>query len=178
MVRLSLPLFLIFLLSCSRSGSNKPYSKSAGGSIARTEVGPTPSTKNAADTLTWLESIDRANAKTIARDDSNNIQKATIFQDNGLMQLTANMRLDYRIFGYDKPDSKSKKMMLLSIFTNDVDGNPFNCQFGAYYQTSDMPGMKLIYVASEGDFVKANIFKNETLEGTVYFEKKWIRFMK
>lgn len=178
MARLSITLFLFFLLSCSRSNSNSENVKKVAGNVAMADASIIPLTKNAADTLTWLESIDKANAKTIARDDSNNIQKATIFKDNGLMKLTANMRLDYRIFGYDKPDNKSKKMILLSIFTSDVEENPFKCPFGAYYQTGDMPEMKLIYVATEGDFVKVNIVKKDTIEGTVFFEKKWIRFIK
>jgi hypothetical protein len=41
-----------------------------------------------------------------------------------------------------------------------------------------MPDMELKYVSTEGNFIKANIFKNNTLEGTVYIDKKWIEFEK
>jgi hypothetical protein len=118
MTRLSLLLFLLlFLFSCNNSSSKKASSKNVGDSIAVAKADTILTTKKTVDTLTRLENIDKENSKTIARDDSNEIRKAIVLKHDSLIWLIANMRLDHRIFGYDKPDTKSKKMILLSIFT-------------------------------------------------------------
>jgi hypothetical protein len=108
--------------------------------------------------------------------DAAHVQKAVVSESDSLIWLTANMKLDHRIFGYDKPDTSSKKMILISIFTDDVEGNPFNCPFGSYYQSSNMIDMELKYISTEGQFIKANIIRNDTVEGTVYIDKRWIEF--
>ncbi len=105
------------------------------------------------------------------------MQKATVSLDSSLWLVT-NMRMDHRIFGYEKPDITSKKMILLSIFTDEVKDNPFKCPYGAYYSTSDMKDMQLKFISRAGDFIKVAILKNGTKETDVYMEKKWITFEK
>jgi hypothetical protein len=122
-----------------------------------------------------LDTIDKANLNSIVVNEDY-IQKATVSKSDSSIWLTANMKLDHRIFGFGKPDTTSRKMILISIFTNDVEGNPFKCPFGSYYQTSDFNNMELKYVSTEGSFIKANIFKNDSLQGSVYIDKKWIEF--
>lgn len=87
------------------------------------------------------------------------------------------MKLDHRIFGYEKPDINSRKMILISIFTNDVEGNPYKCPWGSYYQTGEMENMELKYAKETGSFVEAMIIKDNKIQGKVYFEKKWIEFL-
>jgi hypothetical protein len=41
-----------------------------------------------------------------------------------------------------------------------------------------MPDMKLKYVSTEENFIRAGVLKNDTIKGTVYIEKKWIEFEK
>ena len=72
--------------------------------------------------------------------------KATISKADSIISLTANIRRDPRIFGYQKPDINSKKMILLSVFTKDVEGNPFKCAYGSYYQTSNMKSMDIKFL--------------------------------
>jgi len=91
--------------------------------------------------------------------------------------LSANMKLDHRIFGYSKPNTQSKKLLLLSIFTNDVENNPFKCELGAYYDTNRMENMDLKFIQSIKDFVEVTVFDhNSNKVTTVYFEKRFIEF--
>jgi hypothetical protein len=108
--------------------------------------------------------------------DMDNIQKATISKSDSIIRLTANMRLDHRIIGYNKPDTNSEKMILLSIFTRDVKDNPLKCSYGAYYSTNDMENAKLKYLEDSGSFVKASLIKDDQAIATIYFEKAWVEF--
>ena len=85
------------------------------------------------------------------------------------------MRLDHRIFGYEKPNLDSKKMLLISIFTTDVEKNPFNCEYGAYYESDEMQDIKLKFKENLGDFSKIELFK-ENDSKIIYFENKWLEF--
>jgi len=102
-------------------------------------------------------------------------QKATVNKNDSTIWIQVNMRLDHRIFGYEKPDVKSKKMILYSIFTDDVEGNPFQCPYGAYYDTTRYQDMILKFQENIGDFAKVKIITDEA-QHTVYFEKKWLEF--
>lgn len=107
--------------------------------------------------------------------DETNIQKATISLEDSLIWIKANMRLDHRIFGYEKPNLNSKKMLLISIFTTDVDKNPFNCEYGAYYESDEMQDIKLKFKENLGQFAKLELFK-ENQSKIIYFENKWLEF--
>ena len=104
--------------------------------------------------------------------------KAIVSNSDSTILLTPNIRREHRIFGYAKPDTNSKKMILLSVFTKDVKGNPFNCPYGSYYQTSDMENMKIKFISKNGVFIKALIIKNNSAAATIYILKKWIEFEK
>lgn len=107
--------------------------------------------------------------------DETNIQKATISLEDSLIWIKANMRLDHRIFGYEKPNLDSKKMLLISIFTIDVEKNPFNCKYGAYYESDEMQDIKLKFKENLGQFAKIELFK-ENDSKIIYFENKWLEF--
>src|SRR6478752_1035815 len=108
--------------------------------------------------LSKIDSIDKVNAAMVSAD-KDFILKATINKDDSTIWLTANMRMDHRIFGYEKPDANSKRMFLLSIFTDDVKDNPFNLPYGAYYQTNDMDNKTLKYISTQGKFVKVAVIE-------------------
>lgn len=86
------------------------------------------------------------------------------------------MKKECRIFGYQEPDKKSKRLILFSIWTFDVEKNPCNCQFGSYYETPSM-NMKLKYLETKNSFIKAALIKDEKQIAIVYFEKKWVEFV-
>lgn len=121
-----------------------------------------------------LETIEKENSKIIEQDEEY-VNKAFIDKKDSLIWLTVNMKRDHRIFGFEKPDVKSKRMILLSIFTKDVENNPFNCPYGAFYGTSGMKNTTLKFKENVGDFAKIEIQK-ENLKEVVYFEKKWLEF--
>lgn len=107
--------------------------------------------------------------------DENFIQKATINKSDSLIWITANMKLDHRLFGFEKPSLNSRKMILISIFTSDVEKNPFHCPYGAYYDSSNMNDIKLKFKEYIGSFVKVDLLMKNKKE-VIYFEKKWIEF--
>lgn len=95
--------------------------------------------------------------------------------DKGQVHLYSNIRYEHRMFGYAKPDTKSKRLILFSVYTNDVEGNPFNCPFGSYYETAGMEKILLTYLKTTGRFAEMNLCRNGK-NTKVYFLKKYIRF--
>ena len=104
------------------------------------------------------------------------INKATIFKTDSIIRLNAVMRLDHKIVGYEKPNVKSRKMIMLSIFTSDVENNPHHCPYGAYYDTTNMNGFTIKYLATQGNFIKTALLKNNKTKAVVYFEKNWMEW--
>ncbi|KAA6430257.1 hypothetical protein FOE74_20805 [Rufibacter glacialis] len=102
--------------------------------------------------------------------------KAYVFESDSSIHLTANIRQEHRIFGYAKPDTTSNKLLLLSVFTDDVEKNPFKCELGAYYETDGMKQLKLKYLQTRGDFIEAVAIDHLAKSRMIYFEKKWIEF--
>ena len=134
-------------------------------------------TSQATEKLTKLDIIEKENNESVVAS-GNNITKAFVFLKDGdsTIDLTANIRQDHRIFGYAKPDIKSERLLLLSVFTNDVENNPFGCKLGAYYDTGGMDELTLKYISTNGNFVKATAIDKTNNSTTIYFEKKWIDF--
>jgi 5-hydroxyisourate hydrolase-like protein (transthyretin family) len=96
-------------------------------------------------------------------------------EGDSTIYVTANIRKDHRIFGYAKPNIKSEKLILFSVFTNDVEGNPFHCKLGAYYETSGYKEAVIKYLETVNTFVKAVVINNSANEEIIiFFEKKWI----
>lgn len=115
---------------------------------------------------------------TIKEDITNNddLTKAYIMLSKGdsAVYLQSNIRKDHQIYGYQKPNINSRKLILFSVFTSDVDKNPHQLPLGAYYETSGLAreGFKLKYTKTVGDFIET-IFKDATNigEDLVYFKK-------
>jgi len=104
-------------------------------------------------------------------------QKAIIDLRDSSLTVYQNIRADYRIFGYQKPDTNSRKMILFSVFTSDVENNPYQCPLGSYYYSSSMQDTKIKYTKKTGAFVEAHLIKdNDILPYAVYFLKDWVTF--
>lgn len=128
-------------------------------------------------TLSRLDSIDQANATTILESDELTKAQVNLSTKDSIIRLRANIRVDHRFFGYEQPNIQSKKLLLFSIFTNDVQDNPFQLKFGAYYETSglDDKGLKLKYLRTKDDFIEAELIDVSGYPvTTIYFEKKWV----
>ena len=124
-----------------------------------------------------LDSIDHANAQSVLESDEVTKAYVKLTSKDSIIRLHSNIRLDHRFFGYDQADVHAKKLLLFSIFTNDVEHNPYQLKLGAYYDTSDLDSKdsKLKYVGTKGDFVQAKFIDSTDIPVcTIYFEKKWI----
>ena len=120
-----------------------------------------------------LDSIEKVNMQSII-DAGKNITKAYLDKETNEIDLWADIKKDHRFYGYEKPDLGSKRLILLSIFTNDVDGNPFDLPLGAYYSTADIEGGIFTFKGEKEDFVEVEFKDRDDKKTTLYFEKKWI----
>ena len=168
---------LTLTLLIGACGQTNPKSENYKNSEQSITAVDTTKQNQAAEKLTKLDSIDKENNESVVASGAN-ITKAFVFLKDGdsTINLIANIRQDHRIFGYAKPDINSERLLLLSIFTNDVENNPFGCKLGAYYDTGGMGELTLKYISTTGTFVKAIATDNTNKSTTIYFEKKWIDF--
>ena len=119
-----------------------------------------------------LDSMDLDHAKNI-RTAGDLISKAYI-QDS-MLYLDANMRKDHRIFGYSQPDTLSERLFLLSIFTNDIEKNPFELPLGAHYELDMYHPLRIQYQGHNEAFVEATATDSLGKETKLYFERKWVQ---
>ena len=110
------------------------------------------------------------------RIDEGYISKAAINRQDSSFFVYGNIRKDYRIFGYERPDTNSKRMILFSVFTRDVENNPYKCKYGAFYQTASMDSLEIKYSSDTGSFVMTQLYINGRKADDIFFEKKWIEF--
>jgi hypothetical protein len=126
-----------------------------------------------------LDSLDKANAKKIKLS-GGYITKALIELDSTIL-LRADMKRDHRFYGYDQPNVIAKRLILFSIFTNDVEHNPYGCKYGAYYETSGLDSLALRFVSRKSNFIQTKLIRSESKGETIayiYFENKWFEFEK
>lgn len=125
--------------------------------------------------ISKLDSLDKANqAKFIAEGDT---LKAFVYLKDGdsSIYVAFNKFKDHRFFGYSRPDLFSERLLLFSIYTSDVQGNPFGCRLGAYYDDSQTP-FRLKYLSRTKDFIKAVAIDSSNHSTELYFEKSWVEF--
>jgi len=162
--------FILLISACTKTNStsdNKPAEK---------EINiPANTNKLTKEGISKLDSIDKINNESVVAF-GDYITKAFVFlnDSDSTIHLNANMRQDHRIFGYEKPNTKSERILLLSVFTNDVENNPFGCKLGAYYDTGGMDDLTLKYNSTTENFVKATATDKANNQTTIYFEQKWI----
>lgn len=166
-------LTLTFLICAC--GHKSPGSEKQESSVRTITAVDTIKINQTTEKLTKLDRIEKENNESVFAS-GDNITKAFVFLKDGdsTINLTANIRQDHRIFGYAKPDIKSERLLLLSVFTNDVENNPFGCKLGSYYDTRGMNELTLNYVSTTGNFVKATATDKSNNSTIIYFEKKWI----
>ena len=121
------------------------------------------------------DSLDKVNSALVLQS-GDQINHAYVSLLDSSVALTANMRADHRIFGYIAPDIRSQRLLLLSIYTTDVEQNPFQCPLGAYYDTANPEAPAIKYLSTEGDFVKTIATSKAQQSTVLFFEKKWITF--
>jgi hypothetical protein len=102
---------------------------------------------------------------------------ASIGKDS-IVSISSNGEMEklHRIFGYEKNDIHSPKLLLISMFTSEVEHNLFDCKYGAYYDISGMTDLRLKYVETKGDFLEIAILREREEIDRVYMLKKWFEF--
>jgi hypothetical protein len=106
------------------------------------------------------------------------IQKGTINLSDSILSISGSIQADYRVIGFANPDTCSKRLIVFSVFTRDVDGNPYGCQYGSYYSTQSIDSVLIKYTAKVKGFIQASVIVNGLKKTSVYFESRWIRFTK
>ena len=85
------------------------------------------------------------------------------------------IKYDYKVFGYKEPNTASEKLFLVSIYTKDIEGNPYKCKYGAYYDPSFFKEFELKFDKYIGDFARISIQFNNGKTATIYIEKKYFK---
>ncbi|NQX39252.1 hypothetical protein SAMN05421820_102377 [Pedobacter steynii] len=174
-MKIQLTAMLISLLLLSCNNRRKTNQVQTGNASPDTGVARKAEANNSTveNTMVPADTAAVGSPEAISEDQLN---KAEVSMKDSLIWLAANMRLDHRIFGYEKPDTNSKKMILLSIFTSDVKGNPYHCPYGSFYETNEMDGLQLKFVSDGDKFIEVKVKKEEAVLGRVFIDKKWIDF--
>ncbi|NTE04450.1 hypothetical protein G6M26_05760 [Agrobacterium tumefaciens] len=132
--------------------------------------------QNEHNSPTQIDKPDTIRNKQATQMNEDAFQKASVNLQDSSLVVYGNIREDYRIFGYEQPDTNSRKLIFFSVFTTDVKGNPYHCPYGAYYATSDMINSEIKYLSSTGNFIKANFIKNKKVLTPIYMLKDWVKF--
>ncbi|MCA6439098.1 MAG: hypothetical protein IM581_04165 [Chitinophagaceae bacterium] len=103
--------------------------------------------------------------------------KAEISEVDSSFSLFTNKRKDHRIFGFEAPSKNAKKLILFSIFTGDVSGNPFNLPLGAYYDMKNTPTLLFRYLQKLPGFIKVLCTDQRSGKSTIlYFDINDVEF--
>ena len=109
--------------------------------------------------------------------DGEETNKATISLKDSSFIVGHDKFHDHQIFGYERPDTTSKKLLLISDFTYDVQDNPYKCKYGAYYTTNSMDSFEIKFVAKTNYFVKCKLLDKERLVTNLFFERRFVEFL-
>ncbi|MGB8191513.1 MAG: serine hydrolase [Chitinophagaceae bacterium] len=105
------------------------------------------------------------------------MQRAQISKRDSILLVNQNIRKDYRIFGYERPDTSSSRLILFSVFTRDVQNNPYRCTYGAYYSSPAIKEKEIKFIGHAGAFVKTALIIQGKIVCELYFEKRWVEFV-
>ncbi len=104
------------------------------------------------------------------------IQKAKISKNDSLLWVDANINRDYQIFGYEQPDTSARKLIVFSVFTYDVQDNPYQCPSGAYYGSYDLENSQIKYKGEVALFIIADFIEDDKVT-PIYFDKNSVEFV-
>jgi hypothetical protein len=106
----------------------------------------------------------------------NNLSRLIVDANEDVISFRADIRKDHRIFGFSEANHDSQILILFSVFTNDVEGNPFDATLGSYYDTFHFENSEITYLSKTDNFIKTNIVYPEG-EIIVFFEREWVEFI-
>jgi hypothetical protein len=111
----------------------------------------------------------------LAELDTTNLNKGLIRNDS-LIWIAANIKKDHQILGYQKSNTNSQRLLLLSVFTSDIETSDGKYKWGANYESSKMGDLSLTYLGDKDDFLIVGVHKVGILVDTVYMERKYFNF--
>jgi len=86
--------------------------------------------------------------------------------------IVSDLKIDYRVFGYQLATESSRKMICFSSHAGDVAANYNNCPLGSYYDTGKMKiGDKIVYLGMYGPFGKLSYISGSGKK-TIFFLPK------
>jgi hypothetical protein len=69
--------------------------------------------------------------------------------------VPSDLKIEYRVFGYEMPNATSQKMICFSSYRGDVNDNYNKCPLGSYYDTGRMhPGDKISFIKEVNGFAR------------------------
>jgi hypothetical protein len=104
-------------------------------------------------------------------------EKPWVDKKTGEFTAATNKHSYFRVFGYEKADTNSRKLICISVFTDDVDKNKYKCPLGAYYGNIGFTkGEAIFYISTMGEFAKFKFVDATKKETIIYMLKKLIDF--
>jgi len=86
--------------------------------------------------------------------------------------VAPDLKVEYRVFGYQYPNNTTRKMICFSSNTNDVRDNYSGCPLGSYFDTDKMKvGDKILYLGGVGSFGKMNFISGGGKSTIFYLPK-------
>lgn len=111
-----------------------------------------------------------------AREEADDEMNLAEVGEDGAIYLSQDKFRDHRLVGYAEPDTTSRKLIVISSSTSDVDGNPHQCPLGAYYSSDDMEDLSLTLDRRQGAFAAVTVTDASDKKTTVYLEARRLRF--
>ena len=123
----------------------------------------------------YLDGLDEYHSNQIKVSDTFAL-KAKISRTDSTLWVgqSNNPNFSTRIFGYEQPDIKSKKVFLFSSFTNEVEKNPYDLKFGAFYSTVFLDSLKLKFLSKESEFSKIELIRPNVNPEYIYILNAWL----
>jgi hypothetical protein len=88
------------------------------------------------------------------------------------LSVASDLKMDFRIFGYQYPNNTTRKMICFSSHDADVRDNYSGCPLGSYFDTDRMNvGDKIFYLGVAGSFGKMNFISGSGKKTIFYLPK-------
>jgi hypothetical protein len=88
------------------------------------------------------------------------------------LSVASDLKMDFRIFGYQYPNNTTRKMICFSSHDADVRDNYSGCPLGSYFDTDKMKvGDKIFYLGGVGSFGKMNFISRNGQKTIFYLPK-------
>ena len=86
--------------------------------------------------------------------------------------VASNQKGDYRVFGYEYPNTSTRKMICFSSRTADVRDNFNKCPLGSYFDSGSMKeGDRIVYLGVAGTYGKMNFISGSGKKTVFYLPK-------